>query len=75
MELCSDRRGFRRGYYLIMDVLQKPKAGLMTILNAVARIFLVRRLRQKELYGRYTVRDFEISNGQISLRPRATSGS
>ena len=53
------------GYYLILDVREKPKKGISSVLNWLARVLLRYKLRQKGLDTEISIDRFSISDGQI----------
>jgi len=57
--------GVLGGYYLILDVLEKPKIGVASILNWLARTLFSFKLRQKGLDDSVSIDRLVVKDGQI----------
>ncbi len=55
-------------YHFVQEVRQKPKIGLQTMLNALARRTLRRRLRQTGIDAESILVDAMIENGKVSWK-------
>jgi hypothetical protein len=60
-------------YQLIMDTLQRPKLGMRTVLNGLARLLLAREIRRVRASSLLSVEDVVIKDGRISMRERQLS--
>ena len=58
-------------YHGVMNALERPKVGLASLLDGLARIFLRRRLERAGLAEAVNLEAVKFSNGRISVPPAA----
>ncbi|MEW6640645.1 MAG: hypothetical protein AB1586_09090 [Pseudomonadota bacterium] len=54
-------------YHLLMDVLQRPKVGVRSVMNWMVRTYFWRSVQSRGLNGSVQTSDIRVENGQIVL--------